>query len=281
MATRNAATHRRTALDSQPLPTQRSQATGRIGREKEDRRISLTDATVATKWLNAAKQAEAHTSYEKVRRIYEQLAELRESRLRLREFGPDPEEWNAAVLAHLAKKKLLKAGKIPPFSSTFPGDRITDPKLYEEALRKAGDLVRSLNQQLYKYVFRPQVSYARLPGSMTILQALWAGGMAPDRGRGFETTINGYPIAEADAALSLVRLDLSGDLAKVGLCEMCHERWRVASKRSYRFCSKECREKSYAQLPDYHERKARTQREYRRKEKLRNARQDAARKGRI
>jgi len=234
MATLNTATHKRSVLDSQPLLKRSSEANGQKERQKENRHISLSDAGVVAQYLNDAKQAKARASYDKVRRIHGQLAELRETRLKLHD------------------------------ESHFPGDRITDAKLYEETLRKAHDLARSLNEQLRRYVFRPQVSYGLLPGSMSILQALWAGGMVPDR-KGFETAISGCPVSEADAALALVRLDLNGDLTKLGLCEMCQERWRVASKRSYRFCSKECREGFYTKAPDYHERKARTQREYRKR----------------
>lgn len=257
-----------------------SQANGRIRREKENRRISLSDAAVTAAWLNAAKQVKPHASYNRVLHIHQQLGELRDARLGLRDFGPGPEKWDAAVRELEKKRKLLKAGKISHFEAHFPSDCNRDTpegeRLYLELSRKADDLARALNKQLHRYIFRPQVAYARLPGSISVLQNVWAGGMAPDRRTGLETTVNGWPVSEADAALALVRLDLSGDLAKIVLCEMCHERWLVVWKKSYRFCSKKCREESYTQLPDYHERKARTQRERRRNENLRNAREDAA-----
>src|SRR6266581_3478633 len=81
--------------------------------------------------------------------------------------------------------------------------------------------------------------------------------------RWFQMTIGQETISEADAALSLVRLAETGELGKVRLCEMCKERWRVAAKRSYRFCSDRCREDFYAKAPDYHGRKAANQRRYR------------------
>jgi len=163
MATLNTATHKRSVLDSQPLPKRSSEANGQKERQKENRHISLSDAGVVAQYLNDAKQAKARASYDKVRRIHGQLAELRETRLKLHEFGPDPEQWNAAVREHLAKKKLLRAGKVSHVESHFPGDRITDAKLYEETLRKAHDLARSLNEQLRRYVFRPRFPTACCP----------------------------------------------------------------------------------------------------------------------
>ena len=78
-------------------------------------------------------------------------------------------------------------------------------------------------------------------------------------------------ISEADAVLSLVRLDLIGEIEKVRLCENCAERWFVA-KKNFRFCSGgACREASYAKDPKYRRRKANNQREYRKRVKLRKA----------
>jgi hypothetical protein len=76
-------------------------------------------------------------------------------------------------------------------------------------------------------------------------------------------TIHNWPISEADAALALVRLDLTGELAKVALCRMCKARWVVVSKSSYQFCSRQCREGFYTTSPDYHDRKAANQKRYR------------------
>ena len=90
-----------------------------------------------------------------------------------------------------------------------------------------------------------------------------------------------FPITEGDVAMALVRLYADGDLGKVRLCETCHNQWRVAAHSNYRFCSKECREQFYKSQPDYHERKAKNQRQYRKNEKDRilsemHARRDAA-----
>jgi len=46
MATLNTATHKRSVLDSQPLPKRSSEANGQKERQKENRHISLSDAGV-------------------------------------------------------------------------------------------------------------------------------------------------------------------------------------------------------------------------------------------
>ena len=105
--------------------------------------------------------------------------------------------------------------------------------------------------------------------------------MVPDENkRWFQMHIGNETISEADAVISLVRLAESGDLGKVRLCEMCKERWRVAAKRNYRFCSDQCREAFYAKAPDYHSRKAANQRKYREGLKRKLAAQGAFWKGR-
>ena len=238
---------------------------------------------VAVRWLNAAMASKtARSSYERVRSIRQQLGELREARLGLRQFTAEPEEWNAAVREHEEKKKLYQAGKLSFVESRFPADRNRNipggEEQYRELNRIVNSLPRVLNEKLRRYVFHPLVDYVRLPGSMTMLQNIWAGGMAPDRRRGwFETAIGAWPVSEADAALALVRLDLTGELYKVCLCGMCHQRWLVASKSSYRFCSQECREEFYIKSPAYHQRKADNQKRYRSRQKAAHAAQDAAR----
>jgi len=59
MATLNTATHKRSVLDSQPLPKRSSEANGQKERQKENRHISLSDAGVVAQYLNDAKQAKA------------------------------------------------------------------------------------------------------------------------------------------------------------------------------------------------------------------------------
>ena len=279
MAKRNTVTRRRSALNSQPVPNRSSQANSNADRARENKQISLADAVVAVRWLNDAKLSKSRASYERIRSIQRQLTESRDIRLELRKFGPDPEEWENALLRHEEQKKLLRAGSIPFVRTLFPGDRNRDTpdgeNLYAELNARLDNLARALNEQLQRYVFRPRVDYVRLPGSITVQQNIWAGGMTPDHDSGsFETTISGWPISEADAALALVRLDLADILNRVALCDMCKERWLVASKRSYRFCSRGCREKFYMTSEDYNTRKAANQKRYRANLERMNTEQD-------
>lgn len=237
-----------------------------------------SDAAVAVTWLNAARDSRAMSSYRRVVSIREDLEELRLKREGVREtFGPDPEVEAAAVRQHEKNKALLRAaverGDKPPLglATTFPADRWPGAeKEYGKSLRQIGRLADYLNARLLKYKFHPAVAYAR--NRLSVAQNLWAGGMVPDvKGRWFQTKLNGWTISEGDAVLSLVRLDLSGELHKVTLCGMCKKRWRVAAKSHYKFCSPECRIAYYAKSPDYHSRKAATQRTYRENKKLSEA----------
>jgi hypothetical protein len=275
MATRTAVT-RRNALDAQPVPGLASETSD----ARQRARTIRSDAAVAVTWLNEAHDARAMPSYQRVASIREDLEKLRSKREEVREtFGPNRAAWDATVERHQNNRARLLSAKrsgepLPrDLGTTFPPDRRhtreTEVK-YDESLRGIEQLASSLNARLTKYKFHPEVAYAyRLPGSFSVMQNLWAGGMVPDvKGQWFQTKLNGWTISEGDAALSLVRLDLSGELHKVALCGMCKKRWRVAAKSHYKFCSRDCREAYYAMSPDYLSRKRENQREFRKREKL-------------
>ena len=97
--------------------------------------------------------------------------------------------------------------------------------------------------------------------------------MVPDEeAAGFTMEVGAATVSEADVIMALLRLASVGDLRKIRLCKNCKERWVFAAKRSYLFCSDKCREMFYVKSPDYHDRKARNQRKYRRQLKEANAR---------
>ncbi len=129
--------------------------------------------------------------------------------------------------------------------------------------------IKEINRRLRQYVFYPCVGLeAGYEGRFGVI-ALSDSGFFP-------APANQLAVTEADAALSLARLNAMGDLEKVRLCEVCRERWLAASHSNYRFCSKECRERFEQSKPDYHQRKARNQREYRENLKRKQAAEDAA-----
>ena len=117
---------------------------------------------------------------------------------------------------------------------------------------------REISACLSRYHFRPGISsYSAVGGECRSSLVAIPGRKNPQiRGGSF-------PITEGDVAMALVRLYADGDLGKVRLCETCHNQWRVAAHSNYRFCSKECREQFYKNQPDYHERKKKNQRQYR------------------
>jgi hypothetical protein len=233
METSNTVTRRqkrssnRTAADSQPIP-------GSHPPSGEDaRQLGLNDATKVVQWLNAAKGA---ASYERVVQIRSELEELP------RDFAR-----NAAAYVHVS-------GRRTQFGIANNEDW---PQKKLKVQRQLHNRHAALNEAFHKYVFRPRATYV-------LAARAWVFGMVPDENkRWFQMKIGYQTISEADAVISLVRLAETGDLGKVRLCEMCKERWRVAAKRSYRFCSDECRETFYAKAPDYHSRKAANQRRYR------------------
>jgi len=134
---------------------------------------------------------------------------------------------------------------------------------------------REISEGLSRYRFRPGISsYSAVGGECrSSLVAIPSRKNPQIRGGTF-------PVTEGDVAMALVRLYADGDLSKVRLCETCHNQWRLAAHSNYRFCSDECREQFYKSQPDYHQRKAKNQSEYRKNVKKILAAQDAALKAR-
>jgi len=228
---------------------------------REEKALNLSDAAVAVQWLNAAKDAKATRSYQRVVSIRRQLEEFRSLRARLQEYGTDSHAWKKAARKQEKQRALVNAGK-RGLTVTFPAVDYDTPA-YRRIYSRAERLHSEVNAALCKYAFRPRVTYF-------VAGDVWRGGMVPDdNSRWFQMKTGGWTtVSEADAVLCLVRLDLTGEIGKVRLCETCLDRWRVAAKSNYRFCSSDCREAFYAKQPNYHARKAANQRKYRRNLKL-------------
>ena len=220
----------RTAADSQPIPRRSPPS------EREAHQVSRGDADKAVQWLNASKGTASH---ERVVVIRQELEKL-----------PSEFAAHADAYVHGFPRHLLHGEP--------PRERRRDwPKEKLRVQRQLGNRHAALNEALEKYIFRPRAT-------CVIFGGRWIFGMVPDENkRWFRMTIGQETISEADAVISLVRLAETGDLRKVRRCEMCKERWLVAAKRNYRFCSDRCRETFYASSSDYHSRKAANQRRYR------------------
>ena len=246
----------RSAFDAQPIPRLKGQ------NARQERHLSLTDAKIAVLWLNAAKKSDATAPCERVTKIRYQLEEFGRLRAELEAYGPDPDAWAAAYRELREQHRLLRKGSRTRVVQ-FPGGR-KDPDCpeFKKSYAAMDRLHSALNRALYRYTFRPRLTYL-------VPYAVWSGGMVPDNKKGsFQIEVDRETtISEADAVLSLVRLDLTREIRKVRLCEHCSQRWFVA-RENFHFCSGNgCREASYAKNPKYLNRKALNQKAYRKRMK--------------
>jgi hypothetical protein len=128
---------------------------------------------------------------------------------------------------------------------------------YKKGFAALEPLFSSVNKRLRNYAFRPCVSHALFSNE-------WRFGVVPDTRTGaFQIMIGTFLITEADAVLAMVRLEATGELNKVRLCETCKKRWRVSHREMDRFCSEECRQAFHMSSPGAKERNAAKQRRYR------------------
>src|SRR5271157_3905752 len=187
----------RTALDAQPLPSSSPKAETKFERAKETRQLTLSDAEIAVQWLNASKGT----------RSRDRVAFIR------RELGALQSEW-------------AEHSSTPPWlRPTRRGVNNRDE--FDKVHRQLEERHRSLNEMLGRYIFRPRVTHSVYVGT-------WHFGMVPDDNpKSFQIKIGDRTIAEDDAVMAMVRLDSTGDLGQVHLCEMCQQEWHVAAKRSY------------------------------------------------
>jgi len=254
METSSAAT--RTALDGQSIPKLKARDA------RQERQFIFNDADIAVRWLNGAQKTKSG-SYERVRSIRLQLEHLRAAWMKFQRYTTP--EYEAASREYEKRRAKLMSGKTFGGAVRFPS---IDTPERRRLLRQTQQLHKALNRALSRYAFRPRVTYFEHA-------YICLGGMVADvNSRQFQMKINrpeGFRqnISEADAVMSLVRLDLVGEVTKVRLCDVCQDQWLAARKSDHHCCSAECRESFYKQNLNYHERKAATQRNYRRRLKER------------
>jgi hypothetical protein len=206
---------------------------------REYARLLRNDAQVAVMVLNASRGKAAH---ERLTAIRLGLEELRAETLKLKTV----DEGIAAEM----------------FPNDGPGRSGTKKHLalaaqYNEHVEDLSRRLVALNDRLALYAFRPSVGY--------ILTAdEWRFGIVPDANRRlFQMNAGPFTVTEADAVMSMVRLDASGQIGQVRLCAQCQKVWRVSLREIDRFCGETCRTAFNAQSPEYKDRKAANQREYR------------------
>ena len=226
-----------------PLPKTQSELKQRV------RSLAHSDARLAVEWLNAAKGTVA---YRRVLAAREELTALGDALNSLRE-----------------QKRVLK-GRRPRTEQQLADDArdSLQAAASHEEFRKRHN---ALNRLLYRYAHVPVLAY-------NVDDGVWRFGMIPKAARGPEIQIADGPIAvrvnESSVVAALSRLAVSRELYKVRLCETCGEQWRVSERKIDRFCSQKCREAFYAKSPDYKERKAANQRDYR--ERLKSGKRNGA-----
>ena len=268
----------RSPRNQHPIIRPQSNAVGKMAKTKEEHLIGLADGVVITEWLNRARDSKIE-SFNRIVCLYRTLDELRRVRVDLKaRFGPCPEA-SAEARRQLADAKKMRGSTNIPIEVRFPGDRNDDTPEgraeYSSLLERIRALAGKADEQLRRYSYRPHVQYLREPGSIPVLDDEWAGCMVPDQPEdSYETNIGGWPVSEADAAISLVRLDLGGALNRVMLCGRCQTRWFMARKGNRKFCSDVCREAFYLRSPEYKPRKKNTQAKYRNNLKAKHANED-------
>lgn len=197
----------------------------------------MSDAAVSVQWLNYAKAGER-----------KRIVNLREELERL----------NRDLVAY---QDLHDASPVLKNVSADTAQRTEYTAEIRHKYRQLQLRVNRLNKFLTRYKFHPGV------GAVLITESRSAGLEPFTTKGGFRLIVGEWELVEADAALSLVRLYLTGELGRVQLCEMCKKRWRVKSKSHYRFCSGECRETYYTTATDYQERRKKIQQDYRDRKK--------------
>ena len=210
------------------------------GNEREYKRLLSNEGKVAVLCLNASHGTAAH---ERLVAIHRKLGELRAGRSELKQISKD-------IDAEMFPQKMAGPGRA--------GTR-RHKQLAAKFKTRFQDLDQqqiALNELLARYAFRPCVSYIFVSDE-------WRPGLVPDTNqRFFQTKVGQFTVTEADAAMSLVRLDANGKLHKVRLCKMCRARW-LYGRTIDKYCCDACRDEDRRNSPDYHERKAEAQRKYR------------------
>ncbi len=203
--------------------------------KRRTRAISISDAELIVRWLNASRGT---VSRKRILSIRQELEEwgtefdaLRQHEKELREMNP--------LKAVQAKRKFAKQ---------------------LEHFRKRHN---ALSMQLSNYNrFRPVLDYSVDTGELHYTL------VSDDGWRGFNLRVSDeneitVTVKESDVVAALARLAANRELRKVHLCVMCKDRWHLVLRRIDKFCSKECRENYHTHSPEYLERKRKSQSDYR------------------
>lgn len=223
----------------------------------ERRQAVMSDAAVVVEWLNEIKGAPRNRILE----IHRQLRAMQDGFAGLRQM-------RATSPVEITMKRLRQIRATSPEKTAMEAKALPSPDAawtarYARAYRQLRKQTNLLNKFLTRYPFFPGV------GLVVITETHAAGLIPAVTSRSLRLEIGEWQLTESDAALSAVRLFVNSELDRVQLCAECGQRWFVRSKKNFRFCCAEHRERFYANADDYLARKAATQKRYRANQKRR------------
>lgn len=210
------------------------------------RSLALTDALIAVEWLNAAKGTSARVRVLQIRDDLEQLGGMLDSLHRQRREGR-------------AKRK----GK-----TTLSEADQKEAAQYGELYTQFREGHNKLNEDLSAYSFCPVMVH-------DVAAGVWRYNAVPRKSRGLQIEITHQGVTvqvnEATVVAALARLAANGEFHKVRLCEQCKEKWRISEREIDRFCSARCRDESYHTRPKFKKLRRKIQKDYRDREKRKDA----------
>jgi len=203
------------------------------------RSLSHSDSALAVAWLNAARGKPAYRRVLAIRQELEEIGKALDCLRKTRRDAPKLRRGQTGDEILRTSNELMAVGQM------------------QEQFRERHN---ALNQRLARYTHVPGLAYSLDSGA-------WRFGMVPKHRRGPEIVIEDQSVSvrvdESTVVAALCRLAASRELHKVRLCEQCGEQWRVSERKIDRFCSPQCREAFYAKSPEFRQRKATNQRNYR------------------
>lgn len=222
------------------------------GLKRQARSMLYLDAMLAVEWLNATQRTVAYRRVLMVRRELEELGAMLNS-LRQLEQAREQRIRNQKPLEEI----LELSRNLSPAERIEADEAIKDKQKLREQFRERHN---AFNQRIARYTYVPVLDYSPEYG-------IWRFNAVSKRSHGAKITVNdGYSnirVDESTVIAAMCRLAANRELFKVRLCAQCEKHWRVSEREMDRFCSQKCRESFYAKSPEFHQRKADNQREYR------------------
>jgi len=197
------------------------------------RRQANQEPDVVPAWLNAAQGTD---SYERAAQLIGEIREI--------------EDGMSKSLLRLVQTREVTAQELK-IGGDHRWKKIKQakqqPQQYKNAKRQWQEFERKhvqLNKILGRYSFSPVLQWVLLAGSWNLSM------IAKDMDRDHVHEHQGLRFSESDVVLHILSLAAASELERLQQCKRC-EKWFFAGRSHQRFCSPECRLKSYSQSPKY------------------------------